>query len=183
MIRLGSVADLESPLLPLTLPSPVAGMGPPDMLARPHVMHVTNLSCASTVFVHRPLCKSQILIVLSSDAERRYLPDGWKTSARIQLSCPVYCTLGQPSPSLVRTTRASTRHGGLTKVRRHWPVWESHRRIDLSLDPVATNAPGDFELHSPPAFWIGSADVRAIRPRLLDTADLTCNPANSRIMG
>lgn len=32
--------------------------------------------------------------VLSSEAERRYLPEGWKTSARTQLSCPIW----PPSP-------------------------------------------------------------------------------------
>jgi hypothetical protein len=35
---------------------------------------------------HAPVLSSQTLMVLSSDAERRYLPLGWKTSARIQLS-------------------------------------------------------------------------------------------------
>ena len=29
-------------------------------------------------------------IVLSSDAESKSLPEGWKTSARIQLSCPAW---------------------------------------------------------------------------------------------
>lgn len=36
--------------------------------------------------MHRPVTRSHVRTVLSSEAERRNLPEGWKTSARIQLS-------------------------------------------------------------------------------------------------
>lgn len=71
-----------------TFPSPPA----PDIACRPHVMQVTNLSWASIVFVQRPFWRSQTFIVLSSDADKRYFPDGWNTRARIQLSWP-FCWL------------------------------------------------------------------------------------------
>jgi hypothetical protein len=69
---------------------PSAPGAPPPMTARPHAIHVTKCPCASIVFTHRPWARSQTRIVLSSATERRYFPDGWKTSARIQLSWPAY---------------------------------------------------------------------------------------------
>ena len=53
-------------------------------------MQVTKCWWASRVFMHRPAFKSQILIVLSSDALNKNLPEGWNTSPRTQLSCPIY---------------------------------------------------------------------------------------------
>lgn len=39
-------------------------------------MHVTKCECASIVFIQRPVLRSQIFMVLSSDADNRNLPLG-----------------------------------------------------------------------------------------------------------
>lgn len=52
----------------------------------PHASDETNLSWASILRIHRPVLSSQMRIVWSSAAERRYLPFGWKTRDRTQSS-------------------------------------------------------------------------------------------------
>ena len=54
---------------------------------------------ASIVFIHRLLRVSQILRVLSSLAETMYLPPGWKTVPRTQLSCPISVNRHSPAPT------------------------------------------------------------------------------------
>lgn len=64
---------------------------PPPIDALPQARQVTKWPCASSVFTHRPVVKSHTRNVLSSDAESKYFPLGWKTSARTQLSWPFCC--------------------------------------------------------------------------------------------
>ena len=68
--------------------APLAAGAAAATVVRPQARQVTKCSCASSVLVQRPVLRSQIRIVLSSDAESRKRPDGWKTRARTQLSCP-----------------------------------------------------------------------------------------------
>lgn len=103
-IRLGSASAF--PAVPfasgLTLSlAAVAGSSgaAPPIVARPQTIHVTKCPCASMVFVHRPLARSHTLMVLSSDADKRYFPDGWNTNARIQLSWPA-CLYQQARPDV-----------------------------------------------------------------------------------
>jgi hypothetical protein len=63
---------------------------PPLEGCRPHARVATKCPCASTVFTHRAVASSQTRMVLSSEADNKNLPDGWNTSARIQLLCPGY---------------------------------------------------------------------------------------------
>ena len=81
----GSVASLPVPEVPFTalVLAPEAGL-------RPQAIVVTKWLCASTIFIHRPVESSQTRIVLSSEADSKYFPEGWNASARIQLSCPAY---------------------------------------------------------------------------------------------
>lgn len=73
-------------------PLDLAALSPSDVFAvdcRPQASEVMKCECASfVVFTQRPVDNSHTRIVLSSDAERRNFPVGWKTIARIQLSCP-----------------------------------------------------------------------------------------------
>lgn len=62
------------------------------------------------VFIARPVLRSHTLTLFSSAAEIKYVPEGWKTRARIQLSWPI-------------------------NVRRHCPQ-VSQILIVLSLDPA-----------------------------------------------
>jgi hypothetical protein len=78
-----AAAKLLSPLAPFADAAPAAG-------CRPHARVATKWLWASTVLIHRPVARSQTRTVLSSEAERRYLPEGWKARARTQLSCPGY---------------------------------------------------------------------------------------------
>lgn len=93
---------------------PVATTG----LVWQYAIHVTKWECASNVFEHRPVFKSQILIVLSSEALSKYLPLGWTTNPLIQLSWP-------------------------TKVCNNCP-FVVHNLMVLSLDPVITYWPGNW---------------------------------------
>jgi hypothetical protein len=52
-------------------------------------MHVTKCECASIVFMQRPVFRSHIFMVLSSDADNKNLPLGCTTRPRTQLSCPI----------------------------------------------------------------------------------------------
>lgn len=47
---------------------------------------VTKCSCATIVCTHSPVDNAHTRIVLSSEADRRNLPDGWYTRALIQFS-------------------------------------------------------------------------------------------------
>jgi len=47
----------------------------------PHARVVMKCPCASRTFMHRPVESSQTRIVLSSPADNKNLPEGWKTSA------------------------------------------------------------------------------------------------------
>src|SRR5690349_10693786 len=102
---------------PLTVPfgaSPLTGTSLITFGA--HRIQLTKWPCASvTVLMHRPSCvRSQHRIVLSSLAESRYFPPGWKTRERTQLSWPASVFIKVPRPS--------------------------HIFIVLSLDPVAMNS-------------------------------------------
>lgn len=81
-----------------------------------HRIQLTKWLWASvTTLTHFPSCaRSQHRIVLSSLADSRYFPPGWKIRARIQLSCPVRVLMSVPRPSHILTV--------------------------LSLEPVATNS-------------------------------------------
>lgn len=79
-------------------------------------MHVTKCECASIVFIQRPVLRSQIFMVLSSDADNRNLPLGWTTSPRTQLSWPIM-------------------------VCNSWPL-ASQSLMVLSREPVTTYWPG-----------------------------------------
>jgi hypothetical protein len=87
--------------------------------------------------------------VLSSEAERRNLPFGWKTRARTQLSCPICLWMRLRMDKGYRERRRKRR----TSVRMHCPDEVSHKRIVLSRDPVARYAPGDFAFSSLNAVW------------------------------
>lgn len=106
---------------PAAAPAPlvVAPFAGPGFEALPQTKLVTKWAWASSVLVHRPVSRSQVRIVLSSEAESRNLPFGWNTSARTQLSWPV-------------------------SVLRHWPDWVSHSLIVLSREPVAAKQPGSL---------------------------------------
>jgi len=80
---------------------------------RPQARQEANFECASIFFKHRPVLRSQIRIVLSSAADRRYFPEGWKVRALTQLSWP-------------------------TKVHKHWPRSASQSFIVLSREALAT---------------------------------------------
>lgn len=82
-----------------------------------HLMQLTKWPCASSSdLTHLPSwARSQQRIVLSSLTLRRYLPPGWKTSARTQLSCPIKVLISVPR--------------------------ESQILMLLSRDPVARNSP------------------------------------------
>lgn len=82
----------------------------------PYDMQVTKWSCASKVFVQRPVLRSHILIVLSSEALNRYFPLGCTTRPRTQLSCPINVCKSCPLLSQILMV--------------------------LSLDPVITYRPG-----------------------------------------
>lgn len=86
--RSGAVSLLCSVLFITWSTEPVATTG----LVELNAMHVTKCECASIVFIQRPDFKSQIFIVLSSEALSRNLPDGWNTSPLTQLSWPIYST-------------------------------------------------------------------------------------------
>jgi hypothetical protein len=55
-----------------------------------HASVVTKCECAAMVFEHRADLMSQHRTVLSSDDVNKYLPPGWNTMERIQLSCPFW---------------------------------------------------------------------------------------------
>lgn len=71
----------SAPFTPFLSLAPPAGCLPQASVA-------TKWLWASTVLTQRPVESSQTRIVLSSEEERRYLPEGWKARARTQLSCP-----------------------------------------------------------------------------------------------
>ncbi len=75
----------------------------------------------------------------------------------------------------------SGERGMPTSIRRHWPVWTSHIRIDLSLDPVATNAPADFTLESPAGAVCPTSHEH--RHFCGGCESLTPTPASSRMAG
>lgn len=117
-----TTCDAPAPFTPapfVAAPFAAGAAPPPVAPALPHTKLVTKCACASSVFVHRPVVKSHVRMVLSSEAERRNLPLGWKTRARTQLSWPA-------------------------RVLRHWPDWVSHNLMVLSREPVAANAPGSL---------------------------------------
>ncbi|KAM5367647.1 hypothetical protein ACJZ2D_009928 [Fusarium nematophilum] len=74
-----------TPMLSLTIPGA-------------HLRQVMNRSCISpSNLTHLPRwLRSQHLSVLSSDAESRFLPPGWKTIARTQLSWPTSVMMQVP---------------------------------------------------------------------------------------
>lgn len=79
-------------------------------------------------------------------------------------SCRGQSTLRSSAlPSVLCSARDAW--GRRTNVLRHCPVWASHKRIDLSLDPVATNAPGAFVRDSPPVFYRSVSKVISVGRR------------------
>jgi hypothetical protein len=64
---------------------------PPSETIRPQARQEANGECASIFFKHRPVLRSQMRMVLSSAADRRYFPEGWKVRAFTQLSWPTLC--------------------------------------------------------------------------------------------
>lgn len=114
---------------------------PPGAGARPHAIVVTKCSCASSTLRHRPVARSHVRIVLSSEAERRNLPDGWKTSARTQLSSASEAGLSVDSSCAEGDHHEDVRP---TSVLRHCPLTASHSLIVLSREPVAAKAPTTF---------------------------------------
>lgn len=79
----GSPESTSTPFTPFFSLAPPAG-------CRPHARVATKWLWASTVLTQRPVESSHTRIVLSSEEERRYLPEGWKARARTQLSCPAW---------------------------------------------------------------------------------------------
>ena len=99
---------------------------------------LTKCACASSsVLTHLHSCaRSQQRIVLSSPTLRRYLPPGWKTSPRTQLSWPTRVLINVPR--------------------------ESQILMLLSRDPVARNSPellggGGFLRPAKVARWLYEA--------------------------
>jgi len=86
---------------------------PPSETIRPQARQEANGECASIFFKHRPVLRSQMRMVLSSAADRRYFPEGWKVRAFTQLSWP-------------------------TKVHKHCPRSASQSFIVLSREALAT---------------------------------------------
>src|SRR3569833_1438064 len=121
-----------------------------------HRSEVMKRSCGSPMtLTHRASwLRSQHLTVLSSAADRRYLPPGWNTSARTQLSWP-------------------------TRVMRQVPR-ASQRRIVLSLEPVAINSaelPAGGGFFSPAIgarYWYAAGGARAQHSMWCSCPNMVC---------
>lgn len=134
------------PFEPLTPPLTVAPSGAaPSVLTLPQAIQVTKWLWASIVFVHRPVLRSQSLIVLSSEAVSRNLPEGAKTMDLTQLLWRRR-EVREENEIMLRIQDAKIwkeldTHSWPLNVLIHWPLTVSQILTVLSLEPVATNRP------------------------------------------